>query len=54
MIDAKEIADHAVKLYEAINNLDTWRKREVVIILNAIVELEVQRLVHLAQSEQKP
>ena len=45
MIDAKDIADTAVRLYKEIEGRDAWQKREVISILTVLVELDVQRTV---------
>ena len=45
MADTKEASMRALKLYESMERLDCWEKRDAVAVLNTLVELDVRRSV---------
>jgi hypothetical protein len=47
-----ELSARALTLYDLLKDLDVFRKQDVVVLLNAFVELELRR--HMATLQKKP
>ena len=53
MIDGEGLSKKAAELYRSLEDFSTWDKRDVIAILNTLMQLELERAQRIAQKPSK-